>query len=168
MGQAALDARLQNGVGPRVPQGRSVLSQQVGELFTDLSVAQMEQRDRGREGVGERGREMNHHWRQQSLCMLPARLHKPPDQGGCCPRAQTRSLASPSPLHILPPNSHASLARTNLFPSPCTHSMPRPQPTHRQIAGKQMHTHLPPTPTDPHSTGPHKHTSLPSSVLWSR
>lgn len=58
VGQAALDARLQNGVGPRVPQGRSVLSQQVGELFTDLSVAQMEQRDRGREGGKgrERGR----------------------------------------------------------------------------------------------------------------
>lgn len=58
VGQAALDARLQNGVGPRVPQGRSVLSQQVGELFTDLSVAQMEQRDRGREAgrVGERER----------------------------------------------------------------------------------------------------------------
>lgn len=56
VGQAALDARLQNGVGPRVPQGRSVLSQQVGELFTDLSVAQMEQRDRGRE-EGTEGRE---------------------------------------------------------------------------------------------------------------
>lgn len=43
VGQAALDARLQDRVGPRVPQGRSVLSQQVGELFTDLSAVQMEQ-----------------------------------------------------------------------------------------------------------------------------
>lgn len=52
VGQAALDARLQNGGGPRVPQGRSVLSQQVGELLADLSAAQMEQR----EGKGERGK----------------------------------------------------------------------------------------------------------------
>lgn len=39
VGQAALDARLQNGGGPRVPQWRSILSQQVGELLTDLSAA---------------------------------------------------------------------------------------------------------------------------------
>lgn len=47
VGQTALDARLQDGVGPRVPQGRSVLGQQVGELFADLSAAQAGQRDRG-------------------------------------------------------------------------------------------------------------------------
>lgn len=39
VGQAALDARLQDGGGPRVPQRRSVLSQQVGELLADLSAA---------------------------------------------------------------------------------------------------------------------------------
>lgn len=47
VGQTALDARLQDGVGPRVPQGRSVLGQQVGELLADLSAAQTGQRDRG-------------------------------------------------------------------------------------------------------------------------
>lgn len=47
VGQTALDARLQDGVGPRVPQGRSVLGQQVGELLADLSAAQAGQRDRG-------------------------------------------------------------------------------------------------------------------------
>lgn len=46
VGQAALDAGLQDGVGPRVPQGRSVLSQQVGELFAYLSAAQGKQRER--------------------------------------------------------------------------------------------------------------------------
>lgn len=40
VGQATLDARLQDRVGPRVPQGRSVLSQQVSELFADLFCSQ--------------------------------------------------------------------------------------------------------------------------------
>lgn len=42
VGQATLDARLQDRVGPRVPQGRSVLSQQVSELFADLSAGNRE------------------------------------------------------------------------------------------------------------------------------
>lgn len=37
VGEAALDARLQDGGGPRVAQGRPVLGQQVRELFTQLS-----------------------------------------------------------------------------------------------------------------------------------
>lgn len=52
VGQAALDAGLQNGGGSRVSQRRSVLSQQVGELLADLSAAQMEQ-GKG-EGWGDR------------------------------------------------------------------------------------------------------------------
>lgn len=36
VGQAALDARLQDGLRPRVPQGRAVLGQQVRELFAHL------------------------------------------------------------------------------------------------------------------------------------
>lgn len=44
VGQATLDARLQDRVGPRVPQGRSVLSQQVSELFADLSAMEQKQR----------------------------------------------------------------------------------------------------------------------------
>ena len=40
VGQATLDARLQDRIGPRVPQGRSVLSQQVSELFADLFCGQ--------------------------------------------------------------------------------------------------------------------------------
>lgn len=58
VGQAALDAGLQDGGGPGVAQRGAVLSQQVGELLADLSAAQREQR--GEEGGGgEREREMS-------------------------------------------------------------------------------------------------------------
>lgn len=36
VGQAALDALIQDGCRSRVPQRRTVLSQQISELFTDL------------------------------------------------------------------------------------------------------------------------------------
>lgn len=54
VGQAALDAGLQDGVRPRVPQGRSVLSQQVSELFAYLSTAQVKQREREKDKERER------------------------------------------------------------------------------------------------------------------
>lgn len=40
VGEAALDARLQDGGGPRVAQGSPVLGQQVCELFTQLSAGE--------------------------------------------------------------------------------------------------------------------------------
>lgn len=70
VGQAALDARLQDGIGPGVPQGRSVLSQQVGELFAYLSAAQVKQRERGRHETLP----SQHHQQQRepfSLQLLP-------------------------------------------------------------------------------------------------
>lgn len=176
MGQAALDARLQNGVGPRVPQGRSVLSQQVGELFTDLSVAQMEQRDReregGQEGEEERGREMNHRCQQQSPCVLPARLHKALDQGGCCPRVHTCThTLHPSFCTTFPPI--LTLGRQAQSSSPhltymhnCAHASRPSQCTGKQQAARTRE-HLLPTPAIPasHLFTSFIHTSLPSWVL---
>lgn len=105
--------------------------------------------------------------------MLPARLHKPLDQGGCCPRAHTRFLASPSPLDTsFPLILNTCPARTNLFPPPRVHTRLRaritPRPTRRQITGTQIHTppvypRRSPCCSPPHP--PHKHTSLPSWVL---
>lgn len=175
MGQAALDARLQNGVGPRVPQGRSVLSQQVGELFTDLSVAQMEQRDReregGQEGEEERGREMNHRCQQQSQCVLPARLHKALDQGGCCPRVHTciRTL-HPSFCTTFPPI--LTLGRQAQTSSPhlaythnCAHASRPSQCTGKQQAARTRE-HLLPTPAIPasHSFTYFLQTHIPSQL----
>lgn len=56
VGQATLDARLQDRVGPRVPQGRSVLSQQVSELFADLSALRTESKVRLQSGLRGRGK----------------------------------------------------------------------------------------------------------------
>lgn len=45
VGEAALDAGLQDGAGPRVAQGSPVLGQQVCKLLTKLSAGEKTQRD---------------------------------------------------------------------------------------------------------------------------
>lgn len=49
VGEAALDARLQDGAGPRVAQGSPVLGQQVCELLAQLSAGEKTQQDVRRE-----------------------------------------------------------------------------------------------------------------------
>lgn len=115
---------------------------------------------------------MNHHWRQQSPCILPARLHKPLDQGSSCSYVHTHSCFSHSSLCILSPNSHTSPARTNLFPSPCMHTRQHtihhtPAPSNTQADNRNTETHSS-CPTTLHISALntlHKHTSLPSRDL---
>lgn len=88
---------------------------------------------------------MNHHWRQQSPCILPARLHKPLVQGGSCSLLPHVSCASLPLILTLP--QHAQTSSLHLE---CTHDStphiitPQPHPTHRTWR------HMPLAPLLPH------------------